>query len=140
MYRDRVQQCPRCRAGLEQSGSVWRCGECTGCWIEERILSEMVLRMRDGLGSTALPFVARTAPEPVRACPSCGGAMAHVSLEGVELDRCAEHGIWFDARELETTLHRAGTNRPANDDWAPDFRPEGHVDPGFWSSFWDLFD
>ena len=126
MYRDSFKHCPACGVRLEQARSVWRCSACKGCWVEERILADMVLRMRDGTGPTSLAFLSRTTADGVRACPSCGKGMAHVALEGVELDRCADHGIWFDGRELQTTLHEAGLERP----------PAPGADIGFWSSFW----
>jgi len=28
-------------------------------------------------------------------------------LEGVTIDRCDVHGVWFDDRELEQTLHHS---------------------------------
>jgi Zn-finger nucleic acid-binding protein len=32
--------------------------------------------------------------------------MQPVVIEGVELDRCFEHGVWFDGSELETLRQR----------------------------------
>src|SRR4051812_23664654 len=49
-----------------------------------------------------LPWAARVgAPRP---CPMCTAGMQTVGLAGIELDRCAPHGIWFDATELDAVL------------------------------------
>ncbi|PCI26690.1 MAG: hypothetical protein COB67_09890, partial [SAR324 cluster bacterium] len=34
--------------------------------------------------------------EPTKHCPICNRAMSKDSLNGVIVDRCAPHGIWFD--------------------------------------------
>jgi len=133
MYRDHYSECPVCSGRLEQARSVWRCNGCNGCWVEERILVDMVLRMRDGLGPTVLEFAPCATAEAVRACPSCRDAMAQVTLEGVALDRCDKHGIWFDESELQVTLEAAGLDRPREEYWAGDLRPP---EDNFWSMFW----
>jgi Zn-finger nucleic acid-binding protein len=32
--------------------------------------------------------------------------MQPISIDGVELDRCFEHGVWFDGNELDTLRQR----------------------------------
>jgi len=87
--------------------------------VDERILADMVLRMREGAGQSALRFESRTTGDALRACPSCNRGMDPVGLDGVALDRCAKHGIWFDAKELETALQRAGDGETSQDsDWS----------------------
>lgn len=51
------------------------------------------------------------------ACPSCGVTMTRVHAQGpgVEIDRCAAHGTFYDRGELvalATSLSRAGWARP----------------------------
>ena len=101
----------------------------------------MVQRMRDGHGEAELYFTPQLRPEHVRSCPSCGGAMAHDDLEGVPVDRCVDHGIWFDEAELQAALHTAGINRPPDDNGASYLGPSG-VRGGswFWAAFWSIFD
>ena len=43
-----------------------------------------------------------------RECPRCPTKMASVALYGVALDRCPEHGIWFDGEELGRVLNLNG--------------------------------
>jgi Zn-finger nucleic acid-binding protein len=141
VYRDQFIHCPACGAELKQAGSVWRCDGCSGCWVEERILADMVLRMRDGEGQSAIAFEPRATSEAARGCPRCRDRMDPVVLHAVELERCAKHGIWFDAKELQVALQRAGESKPAHENWvSPDLRPETDDDWGFWGSFWDPMD
>ncbi len=77
MYRDKFKACPACDGRLEEARSTWRCPNCTGLWIEERVFVQMV------------------------------------SYEGMALDRCADHGIWFDEPELQRVLQSAAENRPS---------------------------
>jgi hypothetical protein len=42
-----------------------------------------------------------------RACAICGKPMQCVSLGTVALDRCPEHGVWFDPEELASLMKQA---------------------------------
>lgn len=42
--------------------------------------------------------------DPVKSCPICHKEMSKDSLNGVIVDRCVSHGIWFDKGELETIV------------------------------------
>ncbi len=50
--------------------------------------------------------------DPVKNCPVCTHEMKKVSLNGIIVDRCEIHGIWFDNGELETLVNfvRSGGN------------------------------
>jgi len=51
-------------------------------------------------------------------CPSCGRPMQPVVMGGVRVARC--HGddqIWFDARELERVVERAGARHQSQRSW-----------------------
>ena len=41
---------------------------------------------------------------PRRPCPRCAEPMAIVWLEFLQLDQCAEHGVWLDRGELDRAL------------------------------------
>ena len=43
--------------------------------------------------------------EPFKRCPSCGKAMENDTFEGIIVDRCVSHGIWFDNEELHSIAH-----------------------------------
>ena len=53
-----------------------------------------------------LPALART--PGAHNCPACAAVMTSEPLEGLALERCGEHGVWFAAHELQTVLERAG--------------------------------
>jgi pSer/pThr/pTyr-binding forkhead associated (FHA) protein len=105
-YRDVFEQCPRCSVALVDAGSVRSCRNCGGMWVEEAVLTEMVLKMLPPrpLSRLVLAVLERTGA-PI-GCPACHEAMDSTTIQEVMLDRCAKHGIWFDALELETALHR----------------------------------
>jgi Zn-finger nucleic acid-binding protein len=40
-------------------------------------------------------------------CPKCQGALAEITHEGVQVDRCTQcNGVWLDAGELERLTER----------------------------------
>ncbi len=105
-----MMPCPRCAQALEQDGAAAGCKACGGVWLEQARLVDMLREMR--VEPTVPVFAVRAGADRC-ACPTCGELMIAVSLEGVDLDRCAAHGVWFDAQELERTLQAA-----ADDDGA----------------------
>ena len=110
-YRAASLACPRCRGPLEAAGSAQACRACRGLWVEEAVLADMLARMTGDLARPVFDARHGTSPPP---CPVCQRMLAPVWTHGVPLDRCgAQHGIWFDADELETVLHHAGTSPPA---------------------------
>lgn len=74
--------------------------------MEEAVLTEMIMMMLPPrpLGRLALAVVERT-DAPI-GCPRCGDAMEPTVIHEVSIDRCARHGIWFDALELQQALQR----------------------------------
>jgi Zn-finger nucleic acid-binding protein len=88
----------------------WRCDRCEGAFIEDAVLAAFVAEM------VSEPW---TVPPPAgqpgeRRCPACASALTVEQLEGATVDRCAEHGVWFDPTELEAALqHAAGVDPQA---------------------------
>jgi len=76
-------------------------------------MSEMVLEMLppQPISRLELAVLARTG-EPI-ACPTCKGPMHATTIHGVALDRCARHGIWCDAGELQRALERVADPKRA---------------------------
>lgn len=121
---DRV--CPACGDGrrlnsraLGTTGStVLECGVCAGLWLGADVFRALEDRVRKVAAPTPDPAALRTevkararAPRgagPVyRPCPTCGQRMNRVNFErvsGILIDRCRDHGIWFDATELDAVL------------------------------------
>lgn len=100
-------RCPACRHELvvvEREGiEVDWCAQCHGVWFdagEIELLAEKAGRRLDpGLIGTPSDAVG----ERRRRCPRCRRRMEKVSPvheEGLLLDRCSKHGLWFDSGEL----------------------------------------
>lgn len=125
-------RCPACggkqllssrRLGEDRPGgleiSVLECGACGGLWIGAEAFRHLAERARAGeveglpaprpRQSGSLP--AHAAPTHAgrlyRPCPRCGALMNRQNYgrsSGVILDVCFQHGVWFDADELERLL------------------------------------
>lgn len=94
--------CLQCALPLVPRGRLWACDD-HGVFVEATALVEM---MREMTGRDwELPDVSGAPGE--RACPACGASLVVEVLEGVTVDRCVQHGIWFDPSELESTLEHA---------------------------------
>ena len=96
--------CPGCGKTLDQAGRTDRCPSCDGAWIHEDVLVGMLQERTSAL--VVLPWHPRDKDQE-RACAVCKTPMQTVNLGSVALDRCAEHGVWFDAHELAALLHEA---------------------------------
>ena len=96
--------CPKCKQELDEAGRTFRCTTCDGAWVREEVLVAMLEQSASTL--VALPWRANE-EDHVRACPECAAAMQTVALGDVALDRCAQHGVWFDAAELAALLGQA---------------------------------
>jgi hypothetical protein len=76
-------------------------------WLREDVLTEMVIEMLPPalVHFRHLVFEGLAGPSTL-GCPSCGQAMAPSTMHGIHVDRCAQHGVWFDEAELEMVLRR----------------------------------
>jgi Zn-finger nucleic acid-binding protein len=93
--------CPKCNVELVEAGRTSRCETCDGAWVREEVLVAMLEQSANTL--VELPW-RDNVEDHVRKCPECAAAMKTVALGDVALDRCAAHGIWFDAKELAALL------------------------------------
>jgi ribosomal protein S27AE len=101
-HKDRRLGCPACRDRvLGYHGDRWTCEGCGGGFVENAALVAMIEEMANG--PWALPDASGTPGE--RPCPICSAAMVVEPFEGVTIDRCSEHGVWFDDSELQAALH-----------------------------------
>ena len=95
--------CPTCTKELVLRGRLWACDD-HGVFVEHAALAEMMSEMMHDR-----PWNGPESGTPAnRACPACAAAMTENLLETVTVDTCAQHGIWFDPGELETSLEHAG--------------------------------
>ncbi len=103
IYRDGLEQCPRCGTTLIDARSARGCESCGGLWIGIGDVQEMMQRMRVPLEPLKIPFH-QVAREPLLPCPTCKRPMEAHELYAVPVDVCPKHGIWFDAQELAAVL------------------------------------
>lgn len=104
--------CPRCRREqLDEQRPIRHCGRCKGSWIPEEVLHDRVAAMRTGRLGGRLAW--RTEARAALMCPACGMAMETLVVFATPIDRCAAHGVWFDANELAHVLMRASVVRPS---------------------------
>ncbi len=112
--------CPSCQVALTAAGRTDRCARCDGAWIHEDVLVGMLQETASAM--VFLPWMPRDPKEPqARACAVCAKPMQAVSLGAVALDRCADHGVWFDASELAAVLKHAKEFKAD-----PSKRPDDH--------------
>lgn len=96
--------CPSCGEPLDTAGRTDRCKKCDGAWIGEDALVGMLQERTSTL--VFLPWQPRE-KDNERTCAACGKPMQWVNLGSVKLDRCPDHGVWFDADELAALLAQA---------------------------------
>ena len=121
---DRV--CPACgdgrtmhsRALNDEGLTALECPVCAGLWLGEEVFRTIGERARKVAPAVvdaktlkkeaaSRPRVPKRAGPFYRPCPACHTAMTRVNFErisGILLDRCPDHGIWFDATELDAVL------------------------------------
>lgn len=108
-YKERTPSCPACRQiALAYAGDRWACPSCAGSFVENAAFVAMVV----DIASTPYELPAAQGTRGERECPICAERMLVEPLEGVTIDRCATHGVWFDARELAAALEHAGSHPP----------------------------
>lgn len=98
----------------EESLAALECGRCAGLWIGKEAFELLAERARSRqLSIHGHGAPASTAPEQrqggplYRPCPLCGALMNRRNYgrrSGVIIDLCSEHGVWFDAQELDRIL------------------------------------
>jgi len=100
MYRDREMRCQRCDTTLEQYGvrDKWRCPTCRAVVVGSAELATELGELGAGLAES---IDTSRLLETARACPTCGGGMNQLSIDGVVIERCPnDFTLWFDAGEL----------------------------------------
>lgn len=98
--RDTFATCPVCDIALQPQGARFVCDRCGGVLVGE---SELLELMRELDANRALEWPA-SAPPTNRRCPRCAAMMTGVRMEGVRVERCVAHGVWFDCGELAMVL------------------------------------
>jgi Zn-finger nucleic acid-binding protein len=106
-HRDEFAVCPSCGAGIEARGTRLVCAKCSGCLVTnaeiESMMNELSPDDQRPLEQRLLPGTAKP-----RSCPKCKTEMTPFTMYEVTIDRCAEHGVWFDGEELARVLNANG--------------------------------
>jgi ribosomal protein S27AE len=122
-------RCPSCGvASLREHAARLLCDRCGGIMMELEDVGRAILE-RAG-ARPDIEFLGERAGK--RTCPRCSQTMMTLRVKvtihgrpitpGPELDRCADHGVWFDGNELTEVLDKV-RGKPRDDD------DDGH-DPG----------
>lgn len=114
-------KCPVCKAPLvvveRESIEVDWCTACHGVWFDAGELELLAGKAGKTLEPGTLGCVTGKVGEARRRCPRCHRKMEKVTLAADDtllLDRCPEHGLWFDAGELaELMSHLEGESGEA---------------------------
>lgn len=92
--------CPACNSKLHLHGNQWGCDAGDGVFVENEPLAGMISEMANAPWELP-PAIGEPGSAP---CPACSVGMVEQEVEEVLVHRCAAHGIWFHAGELERTL------------------------------------
>jgi hypothetical protein len=103
MYRDENPHCAACAAALERRGSHWACAACGSVLVPsaeiEAAMNEAALDDYRELADRLIPTSGSGST-----CPCCATQMARYVMHGVSIDRCEQHGIWFERGEMQRVL------------------------------------
>ena len=102
--------CPRCDQALARGQAVdmvmHACGRCGGIWLDLQGARRVRVRISEGarrLAQMATDHgISPVDRESTIACLLCKRPMRRSRFEpaGVDLDRCGQHGTWYDRAEL----------------------------------------
>ncbi|MFN0248775.1 MAG: hypothetical protein ACKV2T_17935 [Kofleriaceae bacterium] len=114
-YRDPDHRCPACQKPLRTFRERLACDACDGIFLP---LADLAGAVHDLTSiDPEISFVKERAGE--RPCPRCVSKMVRCEVRialdestespRAELDRCSEHGIWFDAEELAHVFEKVAS-------------------------------
>jgi Zn-finger nucleic acid-binding protein len=106
------RRCPHCKKRLvtvvADGVSLSGCGACGGIWVDNasarKVLSNPESVFADLARRAAAGATGSRGKSEKPTCAECPAILDRSSVQGIDLDVCAEHGTWFDARELETLV------------------------------------
>jgi len=111
--------CPRCRTDLQERPAhelvIHGCVRCGGVWLDR----DGIARLGEALSGKTLAAVDSMTREAIREadearpidCPVCAEILIRrpVPAAGVAIDRCPEHGAWYDRNELQKVARALGS-------------------------------
>jgi Zn-finger nucleic acid-binding protein len=110
-YRDDPPTCPACQTALVAKGTRFGCTTCDGLFVRAKEVEEMLRQMSPSDPRTIDQWMTPGGSDAPRPCPRCKSQMRVGVLDGVTIDLCPDHGIWFDARELTRVLDNEQARR-----------------------------
>lgn len=106
-------QCPRCSVPLAPGlPHTQICAQCEGVWVDKGALSQLVQASPEEIANSPLAGTLEANHQEVPLadlvpCPVCSATMTryvYCADSGITLDRCPQHGIWFDDGELAQAM------------------------------------
>jgi Zn-finger nucleic acid-binding protein len=95
--------CPTCNDALTQQGTRFVCEPCGGVLVVAGELEAMLRELApEDPRSLEQRLLAMTGAQ--RTCPRCEVAMQRWLFATVTIERCVEHGVWFDKEGLVHAL------------------------------------
>lgn len=111
-YRAAHERCPACRQGLRKHQTRLICDGCGGMMVPMADLATAIVEMT----SLEPAFEVTDEVPGTRTCPLCTTVMTECKLRIVlgdelakprpTLDRCGQHGLWFDDAELAAVFEK----------------------------------
>lgn len=102
--------CPRCRGELAQASvsnvQMSVCDLCGGVWLDNQGATRVTAALHSDAvriaKEAAQGAMASASTEQLIRCPACSSTMERTTAGGTDVvvDRCAQHGTWFDRNEL----------------------------------------
>lgn len=103
-FDDAPVQCPRCINSTLTTGDLQHCPSCKGTWVATDVLAAHVGKMQTSV-SPKLRW--KVDDRPGLPCAVCRTMMEAALLFETPVERCHQHGVWFDKNELSNVLHRS---------------------------------
>jgi ribosomal protein S27AE len=104
-HKGETLACPVCAVAMAYAGERWACATCAGAFVENDALIAMVTEMTRAPWQLA-PLAGTAGTRP---CPICPERLVRDMLGGVAVERCGEHGVFFEKDQLARVLLAAGT-------------------------------
>ncbi len=105
--RDEFATCPIDGTALDPEGPKLTCRQCTGAMVPEADVAKVIAEIKH-TQPEALSLEPPRDSESARTCPCCTEQMTKHMLHGIQIDRCEQHGIWFDPEEMQRILNEVG--------------------------------
>jgi Zn-finger nucleic acid-binding protein len=116
IYRDAGGGCPRCGVPLQEVHGYLHCGQCQGSLVPEADLRRLYATKAK---VESFRLVPRGDDGLSLICPVCITHMDGYAINDIAIDRCGEHGFWFERGKLKR-LVRSAVPEMTEDPWTQD--------------------